>query len=131
MIFMTFSVSSQSLMGKWQTENEMGEKKAIVEIYERNGKLFGKIVKIFDPQKRDLPCIFCPGDDYNKPILGLDIIKNMEKDGDTYTGGSIVDPENGKTYKCRLKLTDKNTKLQVRGYIAFFYDTQYWKRLKE
>ncbi len=130
-VLLTSNMLSQSILGKWRTLDETGEEKAVVELYERNGELFGKIVEIADASKRDLPCIFCKGDDYNKPILGLDIIKNMEKDGDAYKGGTITDPQNGKTYKCRLKLTEKNNVLQVRGYIAFFYDTQYWKRIKE
>lgn len=128
---MTSNMSSQSVLGKWRTLDETGEEKAVVELYKHNGKLFGKIVEIFDASKRDLPCIYCKGDDYNKPILGLDIIKNMEKDGDSYQGGTLSDPQNGKTYKGRIKLTDDSNVLQVRGYIAFFYDTQYWKRIKE
>lgn len=126
-----FIVNSQSIFGKWRTvDDDTGKEKSVVEIYEKNGKVFGKIIEIFDPKKRDLPCKFCEGDDYNKPILGLDIIKNMEKDGDAYKEGTIIDPQDGKVYKARLKLDDKNT-LQVRGYIAFFYATQYWIRETE
>lgn len=122
---------AQSILGKWRTvDDKTGEEKSIVEIYESNGKIFGKIIEIFDPKERDLPCIYCKGDDYNKPILRLNIIKNMEKNGDTYKNGSITDPQDGKTYRCRLKLDDKDT-LQVRGYLAFFYSTQYWIREKE
>ena len=124
-------MNSQSILGKWRTvDDETGEEKSIVEIYENNGEIFGKIIEIFDSSKRNLPCKFCKGDDYNKPILGLNIIKNMEKDGSVYNDGTITDPQDGKTYRCRLKLEDKDT-LQVRGYLAFFYATQYWKREKK
>lgn len=124
-------MNSQSILGKWRTvDDETGEEKSIVEIYEHNGEVFGKVIEIFDPSKRNLPCKFCKGDDYNKPILGLNIIKNMEKDGSVYNDGTITDPQDGKTYRCRLKLEDKDT-LQVRGYLAFFYATQYWKREKK
>ena len=125
----TLTATSQSILGKWRTvDDKTGEEKSVVEIYEKNGKVFGKIIEIFDASKRDLPCKFCEGDDYNKPILGLNIIKEMEKvDNNLYKEGSITDPQDGKTYTCRLKLKDKDT-LQVRGYIAFFYATQYWKR---
>lgn len=127
----TTLANAQSILGKWRTvDDETGEEKSVVEIYEKNGKVFGKIVEIFDPSKRDLPCKFCEGEDYNKPILGLNIIKNMEKDGDVYNDGTITDPQDGKVYKGRLKIEDKNT-LQVRGYIAFFYATQYWIRETE
>ena len=122
---------SQSVLGKWRTvDDETGEEKSIVEIYKRDGKVFGKIIEIFDPSKRDLPCVYCEGEDYNKPILGLDIIKNMEKEDGVYKNGTITDPQDGKVYRGRLKLDDENT-LQVRGYVAFFYATQYWIRAKE
>jgi len=121
---------SQSIFGKWKTvDDETGEEKSIVEIYEENGKVFGKIIEIFDPIKRDLPCKFCEGDDYNTPVLGLNIIKDMEKSGDVYKKGTVTNPEDGKVYDCRIKLEDDNpNKLQLRGYIAFFYRTQYWIR---
>jgi uncharacterized protein (DUF2147 family) len=130
-MLMGMTLQAQSILGKWRTvDDDTGEEKSVVEIYKRNGKVFGKIIEIFDTKKRDLPCIYCEGDDYNKPILGLDIIKNMEKDGSAYKDGTITDPQDGKTYRCRLKLEGKDT-LQVRGYLAIFYSTQYWKRVKE
>lgn len=131
LMVLALPATAQSILGKWRTvDDDTGEEKSIVEIYERNGKVFGKIIEIFDDEKRNLPCIYCEGDDYNKLILGLNIIKNMIKDGDTYKNGTIIDPQDGKIYKARLKLDDKNT-LQVRGYLAIFYATQYWKREKE
>lgn len=126
----SFVINAQSVIGTWKTvDDETGEQKALVEIYKKGDKIFGKIVEIFDKSKRDLPCKFCEGDDYNKPVLGLNIIKSMEKDDDVYEDGTITDPENGKVYRCRLKLTDDPDVLQVRGYIAFFYKTQYWNRV--
>ncbi|MGS2726618.1 DUF2147 domain-containing protein [Psychroserpens sp. BH13MA-6] len=130
LVFITLTVNSQSVLGTWKTiDDKTGVAKSIVEIYKKNGKVFGKIVEILDPEKRDLPCKFCEGDDYNKPILGLDIIKNMEQSDETYKNGTITNPENGKVYDCRLKLDNDNPdRLQVRGYVAFFYRTQYWIR---
>ncbi|MBR9915557.1 MAG: DUF2147 domain-containing protein [Algicola sp.] len=130
LVFITLTVNSQSVLGTWKTiDDKTGVAKSIVEIYKKNGKVFGKIVEILDPEKRDLPCKFCEGDDYNKPILGLNIIKDMVKSDETYKNGTITNPENGKVYDCRLKLDDDNPdRLQVRGYVAFFYRTQYWIR---
>lgn len=128
------SVSAQDIFGQWKTiDDETGEEKSIVEIYKKDGKVYGKIVEIFDPSKRDLPCKFCEGEDYNKPILGLEIIKAMEVvNQDVYKNGTITNPEDGKVYTCRLKLDDDNPdQLQVRGYVAFFYRTQYWVRVDE
>ena len=59
-----------------------------------------------------------------KPIVGLEIIRDMKKDGDEYAGGDILDPENGKVYRCKIWV--ENGKLMVRGYIAFLYRTQTW-----
>ncbi|WP_034059362.1 DUF2147 domain-containing protein [Lacinutrix jangbogonensis] len=129
----SLSGNAQDVFGQWTTvDDETKEKKSIVEIFKREGEIFGKIIEIFDISKRDLSCIHCEGEDYNKPILGLEIIKNMEEDGEYYRKGTVIDPENGKTYKLRLALDeDDNDLLQVRGYIGFFYQTQYWERVKE
>ena len=132
MLFISVTISAQSVLGQWKTvDDETGEEKSIVEIYEENGKVYGKIIEIFDPEKRDLPCKFCKGDDHNKPVLGLKIIKDMVKSGNAYKKGTITNPEDGKVYECRLKLDEDNSnKLQVRGYVAFFYRTQYWIRVQ-
>lgn len=131
--FITLTGTSQSILGKWKTvDDKSGEEKSIVEIYKKNGKIYGKIIEIFDATKRDLPCINCEGSDYNKPILGLNIIKDMIKIGNTFKKGTITNPEDGKVYDCRIKLDEDNTnRLQVRGYIAFFFRTQYWIRAED
>ncbi len=127
----TFSVSAQDILGKWRTVDEQsGEKKSIVEIYEKGGKVFGKIVEILNPDRKDAVCTKCEGEEKNKPINGLVIIKEMKKDDEVYKGGTILDPEKGKKYKCRLQLTDNPDILQVRGYVAFLYRNQYWQRIK-
>ncbi|WP_347374602.1 DUF2147 domain-containing protein [Aequorivita sp. Q41] len=123
---------AQDVTGKWRTiDDETGEEKSVVEIYKQNGKVFGKVVEIFDPSKRDLTCVACSGNDKNQPILGLVIIKNLEKDGDEYNDGTITDPNNGKVYKCYIELDGAN-KLNVRGYIGFSLlgRTQTWERIK-
>jgi len=127
------SASSQEVIGTWVTvDDNTKEKKSVVEIFERDEEIFGRIIEIFDDSKKNLPCIYCKGADYNKPILGLEIIKNMKKDGKYFRHGTVVNPENGKTYKLRLALDrDNSNLLQVRGYFGFLYRTQYWERLKK
>jgi uncharacterized protein (DUF2147 family) len=88
-------------------------------------------VEIFDTEhKKDL-CKNCSGEDANKPILGLTIIKGLSKDGKEYSSGEIIDPKNGRNYKCTIVLQSKD-KLKVRGYIGFALlgRTQYWYRVK-
>ena len=129
---LTLSLNAQDILGQWKTiDDETGLEKSVVEIYKKDGKIFGKVIEIFDPAKRDLPCKACEGEDYNKPVLGLIIIKEMEQKGDIYKNGTITNPEDGKVYTCKIELDDDDPDLlQVRGYIAFFYKTQYWVRIE-
>ncbi len=128
-LLLPFLASAQDIFGKWKTiDDETGEEKSIVEIYRDNGKVYGKIVEILNPANKNVLCEKCEGEEKNKPVLGLVLIKDMEKEGEYYKQGTIFDPERGKKYKCRLGLKDSNT-LEVRGYISFLYATQYWERV--
>lgn len=130
-VLTVMTAAAQDVTGKWKTiDDETGEAKSIVEIYKQNGKIYGKVVEILDPKKRDLTCVECSGSDKNKPIMGLVIIKGLEKDGDEYNDGTITDPNNGKVYKCYIELDGPN-KLDVRGYIGFSLlgRTQTWTRV--
>ncbi|NOX89915.1 MAG: DUF2147 domain-containing protein [Calditrichaeota bacterium] len=121
------------IIGKWKTiDDETNQPKSIVEIYMRDGKFYGRVDSLFrkpgeDPNPK---CDKCPDDDPRKDqlVLGMEIIKDMVKDGNEYTGGTILDPKKGKIYRCKLWIEDG--KLKVRGYIAFFYRTQTWYRVK-
>jgi uncharacterized protein (DUF2147 family) len=130
--FGLFSLSAQSILGKWKTiDDETGEEKSIVDIYEHEGKIYGIIIELLSTKNKNALCKKCEGDKKDKPILTMIIIDGLTKEDDVYEGGTILDPGSGKTYKCRLKLDeDDKDKLQVRGYVAFFYKTQYWKRVK-
>ena len=121
----------KKVTGKWKTiDDETGEARSIVEIYERNGKVFGKIVEILNDEKKDARCEECPGSDKDKPIEGLEIIKGLTRDDDEWTDGKILDPVSGKIYKCYIALENPD-KLKVRGYIGFSLlgRTQYWNRV--
>ena len=134
--FICFSISliqAQSIVGKWKTvDDESGKTRSIIELYNQNGKIYGKVLTLLLPEDKGKVCINCTGEDYNQPIEGLVFVKNLSKEGDEYKGGTIFDPENGKEYKCKMWIEDDapNT-LNVRGYIAFFYRTQQWYRVDE
>lgn len=122
-------IAAQSILGKWKTiDDETNEPKSIVEITERNGKIYGKIIQLFriPGEDQDPVCKECPSDDirYNKKVLGMEIIQNMEPDGLEFSGGTILDPKVGKIYRCRLWVEDD--KLKVRGYWGPFFRTQTW-----
>lgn len=123
---------AQSVVGKWKTiDDETGEAKSVVEIYEEGGKVYGKIIAIFDKAKENDVCKKCEGDKKNKPLKGMVILAGARKDGSSWEGGTILDPTKGKIYKCTLSLENKD-KLKLRGYvgISLLGRTQYWERVK-
>lgn len=128
------NVSSQTkVLGKWKTiDDDTGAAKSIVEIYESNGKIYGKVLQILEKGKEDKVCEECKGDKKNKPIKGMVIIDGLTKNDDEWDGGKILDPKSGKEYKCVISLENEN-KLKVRGYVGFSLlgRTQYWTRIKE
>ena len=112
------AISYAQIEGKWKTiDDETGKAKSIVEIYKKSdNKYYGKVVQLLmKPENNN--CISCKDDRKNQPILGLEIIRGLSKDGSDFDGGTITDPKNGKTYKCTISRDGK--KLNVRGYIGF------------
>ncbi|MEY4012109.1 MAG: hypothetical protein RIT22_1233 [Bacteroidota bacterium] len=131
LLFFSITMNSQSIVGKWKTiDDETGEAKSIVELFLKSGKMYAKVVEVLDVANKNSLCQKCSGEDKNKPILGLTIIKGLSKEGVEYTSGEILDPKNGKLYKCAISLESKD-KLKVRGYIGFSLlgRTQYWHRV--
>jgi len=130
-LFFTLFITSsfaQSCVGVWKTiDDETGEEKSQVEIFERNGKYYGKIVKLLNASTTT--CDNCTGDRKGKPLVGLEILWDMKKSGSTWKNGEIFSPTKDKTYSCKMWLEGKD-KLKVRGYIALFYRTQTWHRVK-
>lgn len=129
----TFYVQGQNVIGKWKTiDDETGKAKAIVDVYEKSGKIYGKVIAILEEEhKKDL-CVNCSGEDKNKPIIGMIIIKGLsEIENNEYGSGKILDPKTGKVYRCFIHLEEKD-KLKVRGYIgiSILGRTQYWYRVK-
>ena len=119
-------------VGLWKTIDDDGKtEKSLVRISEAGGVLTGKIEKIFDAAKQDSKCDKCTDERKDQPVLGMTILRNLKQDGDDkeiWTGGEILDPNNGKTYKARLKPLDGGKQLQMRGYLGPFYRTQVWVR---
>jgi uncharacterized protein (DUF2147 family) len=120
-------------VGKWKTiDDATGKPKSIVAIWEEGGKLYGKVDKLLDPKPDDPNpvCKKCDGELKDRPILGLRILWDLHKDGEKWSGGKIMDPDNGKTYRCNITLTEGGKKLLVRGFIgmALLGRTQTWLR---
>jgi uncharacterized protein (DUF2147 family) len=133
LLLATSVIQSQSVLGKWKTiDDETGKEKSIVEIYEENGKVFGKIIQLFrDPSEEQDPyCDKCSDDRKGQRITGMVIVRDMVLKDGYYQGGTICDPKNGKIYKCELWLSGNDpNKLELRGYWGFLYRTQNWVRV--
>ncbi|MEZ4907375.1 MAG: DUF2147 domain-containing protein [Saprospiraceae bacterium] len=127
-----FNVSfSQSVFGVWKTiDDKTNEPKSHVKLYEKDGKLYGKVVKLL-PAASTKVCNDCPGDLKGKSLYDINILWDLVKDGNEWDDGRIVDPADGKEYSCKVYLKDKNT-LIVRGYIgiSLLGRSQTWYRVE-
>jgi uncharacterized protein (DUF2147 family) len=138
--FLSLGLRAQNIVtGTWKTiadeGPDKGKAKSYLEIFEQNGLYFARIAKLLlEPQ--DKTCDKCKGDLKDKPLIGMVLMNNMKKTGDIdndfgdeYAGGEIMDPENGKSYRCKIWV--KGDTLTVRGYVAMFHRTQNWYRVTD
>lgn len=130
-VFTNCLPAQDSPVGIWKTIDDVsGESKSLVEIYEDNGIIYARIIKLLLSDPASI-CEACKGDKKDQPVLGMLIMESMKKKKDYWAGGTIMDPENGKTYKCKISLEDKD-KLKLRGYIGIeaLGRNQYWTRVE-
>ncbi len=108
-------------VGRWHTISDVdGKPRGVIEIKEVDGKLVGTVAGTLVPGERDdKVCVKCTDERKGQRIIGMDILRGLKRDGDEWTGGEILDPDNGKTYKAKVKLIDGGKKLVLRGYIGF------------
>ncbi|MFT5777295.1 MAG: hypothetical protein ACI837_000226 [Crocinitomicaceae bacterium] len=132
-VFISITAFGQSCVGKWVTiDDKTNKKKSIVELYKKDGRLYGKITYLFPREGREpnAKCTKCEDDRKDQPLIGLGIVRNLKWNKSEWYGGTIVDPEDGKVYKLKMWLDPKNNKfLNVRGYIGPFFRTQKWVRV--
>jgi uncharacterized protein (DUF2147 family) len=121
-------------VGLWKTYSDRtGEADGLVRITEADSELEGTVVKVFSPPAPSANplCEECRGALRNQPIVGMKILRRMRAEGDAYSGGEILDPDEGRVYRCTLRVIDGGRKLEVRGYvgISLFGRTQVWDRV--
>jgi len=123
--------AQSSPVGLWQTiDDETGQPKSHVEIYQKNGKFYGKVVKLLPAATTD-KCNKCPGDKKDAPLVGLDVVWDLQPYKDYWSYGKIVDPKDGSVYKCSIWL-DGADKLKVRGYmgVSLIGRNQTWHKVQ-
>lgn len=115
-LFSSVTLFAQNpLLGEWITvDDATGEQKSIVRIYQAdNGKYYGTIIQLLEENGETAVCTECTGEDHNKPIVGLTIIRDMQLKDNELRGGKVLDPDNGKFYYAKVYL--KDGKLILRG----------------
>ena len=124
-----------SVEGLWEQVDDDGRVGGWFHIYERNSVFVGDLVKIFfRPGEKASPiCTKCSGDQKNQPMLGLTLIKGMQRKGLNYEKGSILDPDSGSVYQARMELSPDGRKLMVRGFLGIdlFGQSQIWRKLPD
>ncbi len=127
-----------SAVGLWeQVDEKSGKAESWFRITEKNGVYQGQIVKIFpkpgeDPNEKWL-CVKCEGEERNAPVLGLSLIKGMQRKGTSYENGTIMDPRDGQVYRALMKVSPDGKQLEVRGFLGFALlgRSQIWNRLPD
>lgn len=125
-----FAQGAASPAGLWRSiDDETGQAKSLIRIEESGGTFSGRIEKILT-DKPDAVCDRCTDERKGRPVLGMTIITGMKRNGEQWDGGNILDPNNGKVYRSRMKLLDGGRRLEVRGYIGapLFGRSQTWLR---
>ncbi len=126
--------ADDAVTGKWKTiDDSTGKPKAIVEIFEKDGKFYGRIERLFrQPEEEQNPkCDKCSGAKKDQLVTGMQILEDLKKESELrWAGGEILDPENGKTYSCKMELIENGQKLKVRGFlwVSMLGRTQVWER---
>lgn len=138
----TSIADDKEVFGLWKSFNmKTKEPEAIVKIYKKDDKLYGKVLRLLPNRIKELEdlgeyppiCKKCPDEFKNKPIIGLNFIYGLEKEGNEWGGGKILDPETGKIYDVYISLDKKNPNiLKIKGCIFKpLCKTQRWERINE
>ncbi len=120
MTFSCFSHAENSPVGLWKTiDDSTGKPRSLIRISDKNGELIATIEKGLLPgETGEKVCGKCTDERKDKPLVGMIIMDGIKQKGDVYEGGHILDPDNGKIYKCKIKLDSTGNKLEVRGFIG-------------
>lgn len=124
--------SESTPAGLWKTIDDItGKPRSLIRITENDGEYSAVVEKdLLATDTGEAICDKCTDERKGQKIVGMTIVKGIKKKGDNYEGGEILDPDNGKTYKCKMKLDSTGTKLEVRGFIgvSLFGRSQTWLR---
>lgn len=119
-----------AIVGTWVNASGKGH----IQIYKQGDKYYGKLVWLKEPNDaQGNPKLDVKNPNASlrtKPLLGSIILRDFVYDDKEWNSGRIYDPQNGKEYKCFLRLKDSKT-LNVRGYVgvSLLGRTETWTRV--
>ncbi len=113
--------ASNSPAGLWKTiDDKTGKPRSLIRISENNGEYSAVVEKgLREGDTGEAVCDKCTDERKGQKIIGMTIASGLKEKNSTYEGGKILDPDNGKVYKCKMKLDETSNKLEVRGFIGF------------
>lgn len=121
-----------SIAGVWSLPvlkgKDKGKERFQVEIFEKDGVYYGKIVKLTSLPENAL-CTKCKKERKDKPLIGMLMLWNLKKEAGRYVEGKIYDVDAGKEYKCSITQITPD-KLQVTASLLFLSESHYWTRVK-
>lgn len=121
-------------VGLWQSiDDKSGKPRSLVRINENEGEYSAVVEKgLLATDKEGAVCDKCTDERKNQPIIGMVIAEGLKENGNKYDGGHILDPDNGKVYKCNMTLNEAGDELEVRGYIgiSLLGRSQVWLRVE-
>lgn len=131
LILFGVSMTYAQVTGKWKyTDEQDGQEKSIVEIYEVNDRYNGRIVELL-PSSRRTHCEKCYGDLKGKPLTGMVVLYDLKKTSNGGRDGKLLDPGSGKIFSCYIELESQD-RLKLRGYLGIpsVGKTLYYNRVK-
>ena len=122
-----------SPVGLWEPLDSSGKSLGLIRIFEFNGLYYGRIEPSSPTDDRTALCTRCKDERHNKPIIGLLLMRHLRLANGEYVGGDILDPDTGRIYSCKLRLTDGGRRLIMRGFLGFSLlgQSQTWRRVAE
>lgn len=129
----TLAAAQGSPVGAWRTiDDKTGKPRAVMRLTEANGVVSGRIERGYNPAEDARVCTACTDERKGRLLRGMEVMRGMRAHGEEWSGGEVLDPDNGMIYSCRMRLIDGGARLEVRGYlgISLFGRTQVWERLE-
>jgi len=129
--FGSASAQPASPVGLWTTYNDRtGKPEGVVRITEVGSEFVGTVVEVRSATDTNPNCDACEGEFRGKPVVGLTILRGLHRAGGGFVDGSILDPDDGRVYRCNATLLDGGRRLEVHGYVGlpYFGRTQTWVR---